>query len=139
MANKVREVMTTDPLTAPASAPVETVAEMMRDNGLGSVPIIDDGQLAGILTDRDIVVRCIAMGRHPAGTLAGDLCSGEIHTVGPDDTTKWAAQVMREQALRRLPVVDGSNLTGMVSIGDLALTEDPTSPLADISAAPPTS
>lgn len=138
MVNTVREVMTPDPLTAPVSTPVESVAELMRDHDVGSVPIVDDGQLAGVLTDRDIVVRCIAAGRHPAGTLAEEMCSGrDVHTVAPETSARDAAELMREHALRRLPVVEGGDLVGMVSIGDLAREQDPESPLADISTAPP--
>lgn len=142
----IRDVMVTDPVTVSSQVPVETAAEMMREHDVGCLPVVDDGVLTGILTDRDIVVRCLANGRYPSATPTGDVCSRDVHTVGPDDTTKTAAQVMRRHALRRLPVVETPNptggraqLKGMVSIGDLALSEDPESPLADISESPPNS
>lgn len=140
----IRDVMTTDPVTASSQLPVEKAAEMMREHDVGSIPVVDDGVLTGILTDRDIVVRCLASGRFPSATPTGDVCSRELQTVWPDDTTKTAAQLMRRHALRRLPVVEVPNptgeeqvrLMGMVSIGDLARAEDPESPLADISESP---
>lgn len=138
MASTVREVMSTDPVTVTSNTPLERVAELMRDHDIGSLPVVDEGRLTGVLTDRDIVVRCVALGRHPAGTLVGEMASQEMHVVRPDDSTKVAAKLMREHTLRRLPVIDdGSQLAGMVSIGDLARIQDPESPLADISSAPP--
>jgi CBS domain-containing protein len=142
----IRDVMATNPVTASSQIPVERAAEMMREHDVGCLPVVDDGVLTGILTDRDIVVRGLANGRYPSTTPTGDICSRELHTVTPDDTTKTAAQLMRRHSLRRLPVVEAADpdegkveLKGMVSIGDLALSEDPESPLADISQAPPTS
>jgi CBS domain-containing protein len=137
MADTVRDVMMPAPLTVDARTPIQTAAQLMRQNDIGDVLVIEDGRLLGILTDRDIVVRAIAGERHPAATFAGECCSTDIEVVSADESTDRAAQQMRQHALRRLPVVDDGQVVGIVSIGDLAVTEDPTSALADISAARP--
>ena len=138
MVDIVRDVMTPDPLSITTQSTLEEAAQAMRANHLGDVLIADQGHLQGILTDRDIVVRGVAMGRHPGTTTVGDCCSGEVQTVRDDEPTEKAAEIMRRHSLRRLAVVDRTGqLVGIVSIGDLAVAEDPTSALADISAAPP--
>jgi CBS domain-containing protein len=137
MGDTIREVMTPNPLAVDAQASLVEAAQAMRSNDVGDVLVTEDGRLRGILTDRDIVVRGIAMGGSPTETRTGDCCSPEIKTVPADAPTDRAVQIMRVHALRRLPVVDGNQLVGMVSIGDLAQSEDPQSALADISAAAP--
>ena len=137
MAQTVREVMMPNPLAVDARTTVESAAQVMRENDIGDVLVTEDGVLRGILTDRDIVVRAIAAGRHPAATATGEVCSATVQTVAADDETSQAAEIMRQHALRRLPVVDETRLVGIVSIGDLAVADDPKSALADISAAPP--
>lgn len=129
--------MVPNPLTVDARTTLESAAQVMRDNDIGDVLVTEDGVLRGILTDRDIVVRAIAAGRHPAATSTGEVCSASVQTVTADEPTEQAAEIMRQRALRRLPVVDDSRLVGIVSIGDLAVADDPRSALADISAAPP--
>jgi len=129
--------MMPSPLTVDARTTIEAAAQVMRENDIGDVLVTEDGVLRGILTDRDIVVRAVAAGRHPAATSTGEVCSAAIQTVGADDPTTQAAEIMRQHALRRLPVIEDSRLVGIVSIGDLAVADDPKSPLADISAAPP--
>jgi CBS domain-containing protein len=129
--------MVPNPLSVDARTTIESAAQVMRENDIGDVLVTEDGLLRGILTDRDIVVRAIAAGRHPAATSAGEVCSSGIRTVDAEVSTTDAAEIMRQHALRRLPVVEDSKLVGIVSIGDLALASDPTSTLADISAAPP--
>jgi len=138
MAERIREVMTPDPHTLPERTLVRMAAETMRANDIGDVIVSDDnGQITGILTDRDIVVRVVAEGRDPSATRVGDIASRELTAVAPDDPVGRAVQLMRERAIRRLPVVDHGKPVGIVSIGDLALDRDPDSALADISAAPP--
>ena len=129
--------MMPSPLTVDARTTIESAAQVMRENDIGDVLVTEDGVLRGILTDRDIVVRAIAAGRHPSATSTGEVCSAAIQTVGADDPTTQAAEIMRQHALRRLPVIEDSRLVGIVSIGDLAVADDPKSALADISAAPP--
>ena len=138
MAEHIRDVMTTNPETLPESTTVREAAEAMRANDIGDVVVVDDnGQLSGILTDRDIVVRVVAEGRDPRATRIGDIASRDLTAVSPDDPVDRAVQLMRDKAIRRLPAVDKGKPVGIVSIGDLALDRDPGSALADISAAPP--
>jgi CBS domain-containing protein len=137
MADTVRDVMMPSPLTVDARTTIEAAAQVMRENDIGDVLVTQDGRLQGILTDRDIVVRAIAGERHPAATFAGECCSTEVQVVSVDDSPGRAAEVMRINALRRLPVVDDGQVVGVVSLGDLAVAEDPASTLADISAARP--
>lgn len=137
MADTIREVMMPNPLTVNAHTSIEGAAQVMRANDIGDVLVTENGHLRGILTDRDIVVRAVATGRHPAATFAGDCCSQNVQTVNAEDDARRAVEVMRQHALRRLPVIDDDRLVGIVSIGDLAVSEDPESALADISAAAP--
>jgi CBS domain-containing protein len=109
----------------------------MRDANIGDVIVLQDDQICGILTDRDIVVRAVAEGREPATTKVADICSQELTTVSPTDEVEEAVRLMREKAIRRLPVVEGGKPVGIVSIGDLAVERDPHSALGRISAAPP--
>ena len=140
MAERIRDVMTTNPKTLPESTTVREAAETMRANDIGDVVVIDDdGKLSGILTDRDIVVRVVAEGRDPRATRIGDIASRELTAVSPDDPVERAVQLMREHAIRRLPAIERNKVVGIVSIGDLALDRDPDSALADISGAPPNS
>jgi CBS domain-containing protein len=137
MPQSVREVMTPNPTAFPANATVGEAARAMRDLDIGDVVVLDDGEICGIVTDRDIVIRAVADGREPADVRLGEICSRELTTLAPTDDTGDAALRMRERAVRRLPVVEGGRPIGIVSIGDLAVERDPESALADISAAPP--
>lgn len=139
MARTVREAMTPDPVEVSPDQSLVEVARLMRDNGVGSVLVTDGGQLRGIVTDRDIVVRAVAEGFDPQGETVDTVFSGqELVTVTPDTPMDDAVERMRGNAVRRLPVVDDSGrAVGIVSIGDLAIEGDGESALADISAAPP--
>lgn len=136
MAQMVREIMTADPATVPARAPVSEAARLMREHDIGEVLVTDEGRLSGVLTDRDIAVRIVAEQR-PNGTAAADVCSEATLKVAPGDDIDRAVALMREHYVRRLPVVDDGRLVGVVSLGDLAIERDQRSALADISAAPP--
>jgi CBS domain-containing protein len=131
--------MTPNPATVPATATVADAARLMRDDHIGDVIVMDDSHICGIVTDRDIAVRAVAEGKDPTKFPIGSICSKELVTARPDDTVDDAARLMREKALRRLPVVEGDQPVGIVSIGDLAVERDDKSALADISAAPPNS
>jgi CBS domain-containing protein len=137
VAQSVREVMTPNPTAFPATATVGEAARAMRDMDIGDVMVMDDRQICGIVTDRDIVVRAVAEGREPSEVKLSEICSRELTTLAPTDDTADAARLMRERAVRRLPVVENGQPVGIVSIGDLAVERDPESALADISAAPP--
>lgn len=112
----------------------------MRDQDIGDVIVLDDSQeLFGVVTDRDLAVRLIAEGRDPAGVTIGEVCSRDLQTLSVDDSVGDAVRLMSEKAIRRLPVIEDGRPVGIVSLGDLAATQDPESALADISAAPPNS
>jgi CBS domain-containing protein len=96
-------------------------ARKMRDLDVGALPICgEDDRLKGVLTDRDIVVRCIAEGRNPADVRAGDMGQGKPVTIGADDSAEEALQTMSQHQVRRLPVIDGHRLVGMLSQADVA-------------------
>lgn len=134
----IREVMTPDPLSVSSGTSVAETARLMRDHDVGHVVLVGaDGKLGGVLSDRDIVIRVVADGRSPEETTVSAVSSGSITSISPSASANEAADVMREHAIRRLPVVDGDDVVGMVSLGDLAVHLDPESALADVSAAPP--
>jgi CBS domain-containing protein len=137
MARTVNEVMTHDPATVSPDDTLADAARFMRDGDLGAVIVEREGRAAGILTDRDIVVRAIADGRDPSSTTAADVASPTPVTVTPDADASEAARLMREHEVRRIVVEQDGRPAGIVSIGDLALELDEDSALADISSAPP--
>lgn len=137
MTQTIREVMTASAKTCPATATVSEAAQFMRDGDVGDVLVERDGAVCGIVTDRDIVVRAIAEGKDPKTVKLGDICSQELRSLAPTDTVDDAVRLMRDNALRRLPIMEDGRPVGIVSIGDLAKQRDPDSALADISAAPP--
>ena len=136
MPQAVSEIMTTDPETCELSAGIADAAKLMRDRDIGAVIAVEDGAVRGIVTDRDIVVRGLAQGRSSDELRVGDVCSGDVETLTPDDTLDEAIRIVRERHVRRVPVVDGDRPVGIVSIGDLAIERDPDSALGEISAAP---
>ena len=133
----VRDLMTPDPVTLGGTEPVTTAARAMRDQDVGAVLVADDATLRGIVTDRDLAIRLIADGEDPESTTVGSLCSTDLHTLSPDDPLDAAVRMMSEHALRRVPVVENQVPVGILSLGDLAVTRDPDSVLADVSAAAP--
>lgn len=137
MAQNVSDVMTVDLVTCPTTTKIADVARLMRDRNIGDVLVTDDGQLRGIVTDRDIVVRCVAEGIDVNTATLSEACSEELTTVTSDTPIERAAAIMAEHALRRLPVVDRGMPVGIVSIGDLAIERDPSSALGRISAQRP--
>ncbi len=136
MARLVREAMTADPVCLAPDTPLIDAAVQMREYDIGDVLIAEQARVYGMLTDRDIVVRALAEGKDPARTTVGEIASGRIVTVAPDDPVSRAVELMREHAVRRLPVCQDGRPVGVVSIGDLAVEQDPRSVLANISAAP---
>ena len=137
MAQRVREVMTGNPVTLPKDATIVDAARLMRDEHIGDVIVTDGDRAAGIVTDRDIVVRGVAEGRDLESVRLEQVESDELNAVSPDDPVERAIQLMREKAVRRVPVIEDGRAVGVVSIGDLAIERDPDSALADISAEPP--
>jgi CBS domain-containing protein len=137
MARTVEEIMTHDPRTVDAGDPLVEAARQMRDGDVGDVIVTKGGEVTGIVTDRDIVVRAIADGRAPDSTLVSEVATSDVRALEPSQSVDDAVQAMREHDIRRLPVVDGGRPVGIVSLGDLAVERDPDSALADISAATP--
>lgn len=138
MAQSIREVMSKDPVTLSASDSVVEAARAMRENDIGDVIVMDESdQICGIVTDRDITIKIVADARDISGTKIGEFCTRDVSTLTPDDSVGDAVALMEKKAIRRIPIVENGKPVGIVSIGDLAVTRDPESALASISAAPP--
>lgn len=118
----VREFMTEDVVTIESDSPIEDAARLMREYDIGLVAVMDGESLRGVVTDRDIVVKAIAEGRFDERV--GSIVSETLVTVSPDDDVVRAAELMSETDVRRLPVCDGKQLVGMLSVGDLATRAD---------------
>jgi CBS domain-containing protein len=129
-----REIMTPDVTCVGEQETVLEAAKKMADLGVGSLPICgDDQRLQGMLTDRDIVVKVIAEGRDPGTVRAGELAQGEAVTIGADDDAAEILQTMGSHQVRRLPVIDGHTLVGIVAVADVAraLPDRPVGDLID--------
>ncbi|GAA2249361.1 oxidoreductase [Streptomyces ruber] len=137
MADYVREVMTPGVVTVRPDTSLVEAAQLMRAQDIGDVLVTTGNRLVGVLTDRDITLRAVADGADPLTVSAQAVCTPDPVVVGPDDAVSAAVGLMRDHAVRRLPVVEDGHPVGMVSLGDLALAEDPASALADISRAEP--
>jgi CBS domain-containing protein len=136
-AQVVRDVMSDHVVTVPAEATAATAAALMSSNDIGDVVVVDDEERPiGIVTDRDLVVRALAV-EHGTDVPAHGLMSPTLLTVRPQARVDEAVRLMTDAAVRRLPVVDDGHLVGIVSLGDLARRRDPGSALAGISAAAP--
>ena len=116
----IREIMRSDIITAGPEQDMVSVAAKMAERDVGCVPIVENGRIEGVLTDRDIVLRCIAEGRDPMLCTAGEICTRSAAYVYADQSLEDALAVMAAEQVRRLPVIDRGKLAGMVSIGDLA-------------------
>ncbi|MFC8867488.1 CBS domain-containing protein [Streptomyces sp. NPDC057148] len=137
MTQYVRDIMTGHPVTVEPQTSVTAVARLMRDRDLGAVLVTDGDELRGLVTDRDLVIRSVAEGGDPEQTTVAGACSDDLVTVRSDEELDHAVEVMREHAVRRVPVVDDGRPVGIVSLGDLAMERDPESALGDISVARP--
>src|SRR5215217_2965951 len=137
MAQTVEKIMTTNPRTVNVDDTAKDAASVMRDSDIGDVIVVENGQVTGILTDRDIVVRAVAEGREPDSTSVSDICTTGIQAIEPDASVDEALRMMREDDIGRLPVVKNGRPVGIISLGDLAVEREPDSTLADISAAAP--
>jgi CBS domain-containing protein len=137
MGQQVKEIMTAQPVTLDRDATIAAAAKLMRDRGIGDVIVVDGEDAQGIVTDRDIVIRGVAEGADPDTTRLGQVMSGDLTSVAPDDPVERAIELVRGKAIRRVAVLDGGKPVGIISIGDLAIERDPRSALADISEEPP--
>jgi CBS domain-containing protein len=121
MASKVRDIMTTNVESIAPDRDLVAAARMMKELNVGSLPVVKDDRLIGIITDRDIVIRAIAEGREPLLELVESHLTADPTTISPDADVQQASQVMAQEQIRRLPVVDGNRLVGILAIGDLAV------------------
>ena len=136
---KVRDVMTDAVIRINPDESVSVAARTLEHYNIGVLPVCGyDGKVCGVVTDRDLVTRCLAAGRSPAVTPVRDVMTQQVVSVKPDMDTGAAAHLMGRRQIRRLPVMENGRLCGMVSLGDLARWEesapDATDALADISA-----
>ncbi|HET6561604.1 MAG TPA: CBS domain-containing protein [Marmoricola sp.] len=116
-----RDIMTGDATCASVNDTLVDAAKKMKQLDVGALPICgEDDRLAGMVTDRDIVVKCLAEGGDPASTKVSELAEGKPVTIGADDPVQEILRTMTEHGVRRLPVVDGHELIGMVSQADVA-------------------
>jgi CBS domain-containing protein len=129
---RVRDVMTPDPIGVDYDQSIEQAARTMRDWGVGAVLVVRDGSLYGLVTDRDLVIRAVAEARDP-GEPVGPLSSSDLIGVDADADVGVAARLMRDHAVRRLPVLENGQVTGIVSLGDLSVPDIPDFEFADIS------
>jgi CBS domain-containing protein len=136
--HRVIDVMTKKVVYMPAATPLDEAARAMRESDIGDVVVTDGHSLAGMVTDRDIVVRAVAENRLPGEITIGDVASRDIVMIEQTATVAEAADLMRERSVRRILVCDSERqLVGIISLGDLAVRQDPESVLGDISRAGP--
>ena len=141
-ARRVRDVMTPNPATVSERDSIKRVAEIMRREDAGVVPVVDGRKVIGIITDRDIVVRLVAEGKDPANATVKEAMSGKVRAVKEDMPVNEVLQLMSHEQIRRVPVINSNNeLIGIVSIGDIASDSKEPVKLArtveEISEAPP--
>ena len=135
---RVSDVMTKQVVYLPAETTLDEAARVMKESDIGDVVVTDGATLAGMLTDRDIVVRAVAERADPATTTIGEIITREVVMIEQHSTASEAAALMRERNIRRVLVCDNDRkLVGIVSLGDLAMQLDPNSALSDISEAAP--
>lgn len=137
MTQTIQDVMTKDPITLSGDATAMEAAKEMREKDIGPVLVADDGNIRGIVTDRDIVLRVVAEGKDPSTTTLESICTAQLMTLEPDSPVGAAIAMMKEKAIRRVPVVKDGHAVGIVSLGDLASEREPKSALGKISEAPP--
>lgn len=128
---KISEVMSTDVQTISPDASIEEAAQEMRNGDFGLLPVGEEDQLLGVITDRDITVRAVAEGKDP-GTPVRDVMSEGVIWAHEDDSVEDAARVMSEHQIRRLPIVDADQrLVGIVSLGDFAVDSSDIGPVVE--------
>ncbi len=120
---KVRDAMTERVAAATPDTTLQEIAGMMKVGDTGAIPVVDDGQLIGIVTDRDIVLRCVAEGHDSSDMTAEEIVSEDLETIDPESDLDEAIELMAMKQIRRLPVVDNGELVGMLSLGDIAVKQ----------------
>ena len=136
MDDSVSDVMTKDLTSVEPDASVADAAAKMRDADIGAILVIEDDELKGVLTDRDVAVEVTAQNKDPEDVKVSEIASGDVETLSPDDSLDDALRRMREQKVRRLPVVEDGKPVGIVTLGDIAAEREPDSALGEISDAP---
>ena len=122
---KLRQIMTTPVIRIGPEEPVAVAARLLEHYNIGALPVCgSDGRLCGLVTDRDIVTRCLAAGRAPGVTSVRDVMTNGVIAAGPDMEANLAAGLMGRKQIRRLPVTENGKLCGMVSLGDLSQKEE---------------
>ena len=121
---QVRDVMTSNPTTCEPTATLVDAAKVMAREDVGPVPIVEGGKLVGLLTDRDIIIRAVAEGRDVTSTTVRDVASKDLVTVTADEDLDRALQLMAQHQVRRIPVVEGDRVVGIVSQADVARAAD---------------
>jgi CBS domain-containing protein len=137
MPKTVGNLMTPKPVTVDSNATVQDAARLMREHHIGTVIVTENGKLAGLVTDRDIVVRGVAEHEDATKLKVSDVLTRDVTPLAPSDPVEKAVELMRKHAVRRFPVVEDGRPVGVLAIGDLAIDLDPTSVLAQISSAEP--
>lgn len=122
---KVRQIMTSPAIGIHREESVEVAARTLAQYNIGALPVWDNEErVCGMVTDRDLVTRCLAANRSPAQTKVGEIMTGQVQSVKPDADASEAARIMGKEQLRRLPVMENGRLYGIVSLGDVAGTQD---------------
>lgn len=121
---KVRDLMTERIAKALPDTTLEEIAMMMKTENTGAIPVVDEDELIGMVTDRDIILRCVAEGGDPTQMTAEDIVSEDLETIDPDSGLEEAMELMSQKQVRRLPVVDNGELIGMISLGDIAVKQN---------------
>lgn len=137
MTQTIERAMTRDPVTLDHKATVREAAKKMAREDIGDVIVMRDGKAYGIVTDRDIVVRCLAKGGEPTEMRLDEICSTNLITVRPNDSLVDAETLMRNRALKRLVVAQDGNPLGVVTMGDVERLRHPDGTAAHIAQAPP--
>jgi CBS domain-containing protein len=118
---QVSELMSSSVISVKPEDTAQTAARLLSRHNLGSMPVLSpEGKLRGIVTDRDIVLRCVAAEEDPEATTVKEIMTRGVACVAPEDDVREAARVMAEKKVRRLPVVNNGRVVGMLSLGDLA-------------------
>jgi CBS domain-containing protein len=120
----VRDTMTANPLSIETSASVVEAARLMRQEHIGSLPVVKGGQLVGMITDRDLALRVVAEGAEPGSVTVGEVASHDTVTAQPDQDLDEALRLMAHHQVRRLPVAEGGRLVGILAQADIAHGED---------------
>ena len=129
---KVRDLMTVPVLRIAPEEPVEVAARTLAQYNIGALPVCGrDGSVYGMVTDRDLVTRCMAAGKSPRTTTVQEVMTKEVYAASPGMEAAQAAWIMGQRQIRRLPVVDNGRLCGVVSLGDLAAQEEVAPDAAD--------